>query len=355
MDAKEQNRIKALLSVLDVPAFFLKDGEILCANALAQKLMICEGPAEEPLAALDAGQSHVLSAELCGKRQTLSCKSWEGGLLCQLAPLSQQAAVPAEYLDIISGELRKPLGELMLALQQLYPTLPDTAQAGRNAAQAQRNVYRLLRLASQLNAGSSVKGGKWQLVRQTEDLCTWLDALALQAESLCSYSKAGFRFEGLNAPFVGSADLEKLERAIWNLLSNALLHAPEGSCVSMQAQRSGSRLILSVSNETDADSEALSGNIFAHDTERLGTEPAKDGLGFGLSIARACAELHGGLMLITREKDGSTTATLSIPIAEPEAGDLHAAPMFDYSGGLDHGLLELSEALDPEAFSPQGL
>ncbi|MCQ2418968.1 MAG: HAMP domain-containing histidine kinase [Clostridia bacterium] len=352
MDNTDRNKLTELLALLDVPAFFVKNGSILCRNAAAEPLL-CEDAVNETIAALDAGQDHVFSTELAGRMRTLSCKTFGGGLLCQIAP-EQTPSVSADYLDIISGELRKPLGELMMALEKLYPSLPKSEQTTYNAGQAQRNIHRLLRLASQLNAGSRIKKGTWQLSCEKTDLCEWLDRLAMQAEDLFSYTSIRFCYSGLTAPFVGDADLEKLERAIWNLLSNSLLHAPEGSTVSLEARRSRAQLILSVSDEADG-VQGSHGSVFSHDTERIGLEDAKDGLGFGLSIVRACAELHGGSVLLTSKKEGGTTAVLSVPVSGQETQAHSVIPVFDYSGGIHHGLLELSDALDPAAFCPQEL
>lgn len=351
MDNPDCTKLTDLLALLDVPAFYVKDGSILCANTAAEPLL-CDPKATETVAALDAGQAHVFDTVLAGRMRTISCKPFDGGLLCQLAP-EQAPSVSADYLDIISGELRKPLGELMTALEQLYPSLPKSEQTTYNAGQAQRNIHRLIRLASQLNAGSRIKNGTWRLSREEIDLRQWLDDIAVQAEGLFSYTSVRFCYSGLKAPFVGGADLEKLERAIWNLLSNALLHAPEGSLVTMEARRNGTQLILSVTDEGGGVQNAR-GSIFAHDTERIGLEDAKDGLGFGLSIVRACAELHGGSVLLTTEK-GGTTVILSLPVLKEETQAHSSAPVFDYSGGIHHGLLELSEALDPAAFCPQEL
>ena len=354
MDNTDLNSLKSLLALLDVPAFYIKNGNILCVNREAEKQLLHEGPADALLASLDAEENHVLSTELAGKVRTLSCKSFEGGLLCQLAP-EQESTVTADYLDIISGEIRKPLGELMMALDRMYPMLPRSEQTAESAGQAQRNAYRLLRLASQLNAGSRVKNGSWQLSRRDTELCAWLEQLAMQAEDLFSYSTVKFRFSGLTTPFVGGADLEKLERAIWNLLSNALLHAPEGSTVSLEARRSGQQLILSVSDEAGGVRGTLDSSVFSHDTERTGLEDAKDGLGFGLSIVRACAELHGGSVLLSAKKEGGTTVVLSVLVSEPGTEAHSASLSFDYSGGIHHGLLELSDALDSAAFCPEEL
>lgn len=347
-------QLRALLELMDVPAFFMKDGRILCLNEAAKGLMLCEGAADATLYELDPAPDHVLSLELCGRRHTLSCKRYSDGLLCQVSLQEQTPGVSADYLDIISGELRKPLGELMAALEKLYPSLPRSEQTAHDAAEAQKNVYRLLRLASQLNAGSRVKRGSWQLNLHETDFAAWLDQLARQAEDLFSYSHARFRYTGLTAPFTGCADLEKLERSIWNLLSNALLHAPKGSLVQMEACRSGTQLILCVQNESE-EHKALHSGVFSHDTERTGLEPQNEGLGFGLAIVRACAELHGGSVLLSTQKQGGTTVVLRIPV-EKTQDEAHSETLsFDYSGGVHHGLMELSDALNPEAFCPEEL
>ncbi|WP_421681535.1 HAMP domain-containing histidine kinase [Stutzerimonas urumqiensis] len=104
---------------------------------------------------------------------------------------------------------------------------------------------------------------------------------------------------------------EMIERAIDNLLRNALRFNPVGKPVVIEAQRSGERIHLSVRDHGPGARD--------EDLPRLG-EPfyraagqSEPGHGLGLAIARRAAERHGGELHLANHPDGGFVATLLLP------------------------------------------
>lgn len=356
MEKQETEQLKAILSLLDQPAFFAADGQIVYSNPTAQKLLIFAGAAVESIlpdaSQLDPSQNHIMTAAIAGKPCTVDCKPCAEGMLFQISAAQDTLVIAADYLDIVAGEIRKPLGEMSLALKQISAELLQLEEGTVAAERLERGVIRMMRLASQLNAGSSILTSKMHLVFKRTEIKQWLDMLARQAEDLFSYTSVRFSYTGLKQPFDGVVDAEKLERAIWNLLSNALLRCREGSTICLSAQRSGSRLLLTLSDSGEGIRNEIRSDVFFRAAGRTGLEDGRDGLGFGLAIVRAVAELHGGSVLLSEQKEGGTTAVLNIPVDHLQSETHSTVALVDETGGISRGLLELSDALGPEAFHP---
>jgi signal transduction histidine kinase len=104
-----------------------------------------------------------------------------------------------------------------------------------------------------------------------------------------------------------------LERALDNLLRNALRFNPEGVPVELRAQRDGDELVLSVRDHgpgvADEHLPQLSQPFF-----RAPGQTAA-GHGLGLAIARRAAERHGGQLQLANHPDGGFIASLRLPLA----------------------------------------
>ena len=72
------------------------------------------------------------------------------------------------------------------------------------------------------------------------------------------------------------------------------------------------------------------------------------GLGVGLPLSYRVAQLHGGQLLLDSREGEGTTATLVLPLrrADSQISD----NVFQYTGGFQRSLLELSTALPDTAF-----
>lgn len=84
---------------------------------------------------------------------------------------------------------------------------------------------------------------------------------------------------------------EDMERALLNLVENALRHGPSGAAVVVRVEEDGAVIRLAVEDEGTGVPEAVRGRLF----ERFFTTEEKDqGTGLGLAIVRSVAEAHGG-------------------------------------------------------------
>src|ERR1700722_15210310 len=115
-------------------------------------------------------------------------------------------------------------------------------------------------------------------------------------------------------PVIAELDRTLLQRAVGNLVSNALAHTPPGGTVVLRSNADSSTIRIAVSDTgVGIPAEALPrvfDRFFRVDSSR---SQASGGTGLGLAIVQSIALLHGGNVRISSQPGRGTTVTLHIP------------------------------------------
>ena len=151
------------------------------------------------------------------------------------------------------------------------------------------------------------------------------------------------------------ADPLLLERALLNLLSNAIQAAGPGGSVWLRAGVRGDRILLTV--EDDGPGMGDDPQLAPPD----GGDPflkRSGGLGLGIALVKKAAQLHNGALLWHDRPGGGLSITFSLPLQKPDGGSrMVKSPRLrsDLTGGFPPLLVELSPLLPPEQFYPENI
>ncbi len=119
---------------------------------------------------------------------------------------------------------------------------------------------------------------------------------------------------GANEPVIVELDRTLIQRAVGNLISNAVAHTPEGGTVAMKAHAEAARILIEVSDTgVGIPADALPrvfDRFFRVDPSR---SKASGGTGLGLSIVQGIMQLHGGNVEIVSKPGTGTRVTLCMP------------------------------------------
>ncbi len=107
-------------------------------------------------------------------------------------------------------------------------------------------------------------------------------------------------------------DAEKIERVLFNLVSNAFKYTPDNGAITVSYDNDGVNLTLKVSDTGKGISERDLGNIFDRFYQVDRVHP--NGSGIGLSLVKAFVELHGGSISVESALDKGSTFTVVVPI-----------------------------------------
>ena len=334
----------SLLDLLIQPGFFVKDNIITAVNAQAKALLLEPGTEIHGLLAtgkteLAGFQEGCLSLELLLGDQKLpaAVTAAQDGLLFILEPETPEL----RSLALAARELREPLAGLMACAQQLS-ALPDGKEP---ASRLNRGLHQLLRIV-----GNMSDAGRKDSRMELRELCALTREIFDRAKSLTDHTGITLTYEGPEEEIYGLADGNLLERAVLNLLSNAIRFTPDGGTVQAKLTRHDRMLHLTVADSGSGIADAVRSTLFRRYLRQPGLEDSRWGIGLGMVLVRSAAASHGGTVLVTQPGEG-TRVTLTLAIRQ-DTENVVRSPLLrvDYAGELDHGLIELSDCLPPELY-----
>ncbi|HYO58380.1 ATP-binding protein [Archangium sp.] len=204
------------------------------------------------------------------------------------------------FFSNVSHELRAPLALILGPAEALLAHGHNlTGVQRRDLAVMRRNAVILLKHVDDLLDTARMNVGHMTLAYAEVDLASLVREVARHFEPLALQRHISF---AVDAPALlpVQVDVEKLERVVIHLLSNAFKSTPEGGRI---------RLGVSATPEERALLEV-------EDSGQGGTH-GFDGMGLGLSIARGFVELHGGLVRVTEAPGGGALFQVELPCQAP--------------------------------------
>lgn len=345
----EQDK-KNLLEMIDRPAFWVQDGIIQYANQIAKNRQIQEGShidlllAEQKDAYLNFREGCLyLTLEVntirCGATVT---RQAEGDLFLLDRDLD---FAQLQTLALAGQQLRLPLANVMTVADMLLQTLGDSEEAG----QLNRGLHQLLRIVSNMADGEHYMGND-HVNTETTELASFLREVVGKAAEALENSGITIAYEGLSKAVFTMADRERLERAIYNLISNAVKFSPKNGTVLVKAVMGDKLVRISVEDQGQGIAPGVIGSLFSRYQREASIEDSRYGLGLGMTLVRSAAALHGGTVLV--DQPAGTRVTMSIAIRKTIPGGLRSPDLriSDYLGGRDASMVELSDALPATAY-----
>jgi len=269
-------------------------------------------PAQQIAAQAEAIEAGTLSARITAHATVAEYASLVAVLNAMLDRLGRAFEVQRRFVADASHELRSPLtvlrGDLDVALRR-----ERSPQEYRETLERMREeTARMTVLAENLLVLARADAGLPATSLADLDLADVAGRVVERAARQAETAGIVLTVEATPAPVRGDAAL--LERAVGNLVENAVRYVSRGSHVTVRCARSGGLAVLHVEDDGPGIPAEHAPLIF----ERFYRgDPARGrdaGSGLGLPIARAIAEAHGGRLTLERAGPG-TLFRLAIPSA----------------------------------------
>ena len=347
---EQLENISGMLDLMVRPAFCVADGRIAAVNPGARSRLIEAGIPIESLLLTGKEEYRDFGSGCLYLTLDLNGRPTGASLSCQgdyrifiLEQVEDQPELHA--LALAARELREPLSGIMTAADRLFPAIADDEATRNQVARINKGLFQLLRVVGNMSDAARYQEPTEHLP-EVRDITAVLGELFQKAAALTERAGIGLRFQNLPKPILTLVDTEKLERALYNILSNAVKFTPAGGTVDASLTQRGKLLCLTIQDSGSGVDPAIRSGIHSRYLRQPGIEDGRYGIGLGMVLIRAAAAAHGGTVLMEHPAGAGMRITLTMEIRQDTAGALRS-PMLhvDYAGERDHGLVELSDVL----------
>jgi signal transduction histidine kinase len=309
--------LKLLVAIVVFSAVITGFFSLLVARSVSSRLQ----PIRESIGSLASGDLGT-RISLSGEDELSALASDINTLARKLqAADEQRTALDRERRELtaaISHDLRTPLASLRAMVEALDDGVVDDAEGvSRYYGTMKREIDRLSRMIEDLFELAQMDAGALRLNRASVDIreiaADVADAMQVQAKR----SDILITLECVDKVAPLSVDGARIERALANLVRNAIEHTPRGGHVDvLVAQRNG-LVELSVSDDgpgiAPQDLPHVWDRFYRGEKSRRRADENADGAGLGLAIVRGIVEAHGGAAAVESSTDRGATFTMRLP------------------------------------------
>ncbi|MBW4647160.1 MAG: response regulator [Kastovskya adunca ATA6-11-RM4] len=213
-----------------------------------------------------------------------------------------------EFFQNVSHEFRTPLTLMIGPLESAMSQKQDLPY--EQAAIALRNSRRLLRLVNQLLDLQRLDAGRMQASFRPCDLVEFVSQIVETFRPYCEKKDLSISTH-LTPCSPVYLDLEKFDKVLYNLLSNAMKFTSPGGNIAVAIEPAGDHIRLQVQDTGIGIRKEQVPHLFERFRQAEGSvNRSYEGSGLGLALVKELVELHGGQISVESVYTKGTTFTV---------------------------------------------
>ena len=221
------------------------------------------------------------------------------------------------FLAVLTHDMKTPLNSIGL-YAELLEQRPAILEAKPHIPRSiRRNQQTLLNIVNNILDLEKLQAGRaMPLDKQTFDLQMLTEYLVESIHPQAQEKNITLSYNPRITAVMLEADQQQIERALVNLVSNAIKYTPEGGKVNIEmSEEAGTAVVKVCDNGYGIPQEELP-YIFER-YRRVGKHKhLASGTGLGLAVAKAIIEAHNGHVTATSEEGTGSTFILQLPLLQ---------------------------------------
>jgi signal transduction histidine kinase len=234
-------------------------------------------------------------------------------LFQNISPLKALERQREDFIHTVSHDLRTPLS-IVLGHAQIIERFGDASERVAKGTRAIITaVRRMNSMIQDLVDSSRLESGDLRLAPRPIDLRAYLTDLRERLS--VSLDTQRVRLEVPDGLPEALADVDRLERIVTNLVSNALKYSPGGTQVRVTVAARDGELVTSVEDHGRGIAPDELPKLFQRYFRTRDAREHREGLGLGLYIVKGLVEAHHGRVWVESAVDRGSAFHFSLPIA----------------------------------------
>ncbi|HET9278600.1 MAG TPA: response regulator, partial [Flavitalea sp.] len=264
----------------------------------------------------------------------------------QTIRLRELDKIKSTFFANISHEFRTPLTLILNSLSDRISNVKASEDKSEleQLEVMSRNARRLLNLINQLLDLSKLESGHMKLSAENCNLNDLLKVVHNSFSSLSISKQIKFSLAVPNEVILCRLDIDKTEKILYNLLSNAFKFTPVNGRIEVVGKKLDSEIEVAVHNTGPGIPEDQLPHVFNRFYQGKQYYSDEQGTGIGLALTKELVELHGGKILVESDQDRTSffVRLPLVPVITDEvvflttAGKTHYDPALSTAGaGVD--------------------
>lgn len=244
------------------------------------------------------------------------------------------------FFTNVSHEFRTPLTLILGPIEKLLTSKIKDKQEKRYLYNLiDKNAQRLLRLINQLLEFRKIEIGAIELSVRPGDIVKFLKDITNLFNNQASQRQIELTFQSSSKKIITAFDFDKIEKVIFNLLSNAFKFTPDHGMISVeviqhnfkydninQKENSNNHHIQIIVKDSGVGiAEEHIPHVFERFYQVGEFQRFSSGSGLGLAYIKELIEIHGGKITVSSNPGEGTIFNVFIPLIIIEDDDMHFA------------------------------
>lgn len=206
-------------------------------------------------------------------------------------------------LTLIQGSLEKE--KRIMKANHWQPELEKTVRT------MDKSVQRMLRLIDQLLEFRKMQAGKLKLSLQETDVVMFVQGICKMFDDAAESKQIDFKFESQLPAYLMYLDQQKMDKVVFNLLSNAFKYTPVKGRVVVSLAFQGGKLIVRVADTGVGIPKEKQAQLFSRFMQSSYTG---ENFGIGLHLTHELVKVHHGEISFHDNEGGGAVFVVKIPL-----------------------------------------
>ncbi len=222
--------------------------------------------------------------------------------------------IKLRFFTNISHELRTPLTLIAGPVEQILQHGKLEQREREQLILVERNTNRMLRLVNQILDFRKIQNKKMKMTVRQIDLIPFIRNIMENFTRLADEQQMDFELVCPVPSLKIWADADKLEKIVFNLLSNAFKFTPQGRRIGVIVQEEENHVAIAVEDRGIGIAEEKQKSLFVRFETLVDNNPfGQAGTGIGLSLVKELVDMHRGKIDIFSRPGEGSRFTVELP------------------------------------------
>ncbi|MDP4209434.1 MAG: two-component regulator propeller domain-containing protein [Bacteroidota bacterium] len=210
----------------------------------------------------------------------------------------QLSNIKLNFFTDVSHELRTPLTLISSPVTEILENEPLSDTAKDHLTIVKKNADRMLRMVNQILDFRKIQYKKMELLLENTEVVSFVSRIMENFQLIAKEKNITFQLDSDREVSYLWIDKDKVEKIIFNLLSNAFKYTPANKSVTVRIQTEGEKVYMSVVDEGIGIIAQKIDSLFQRFETLVNQDMLHVSSGIGLSLVKEFAELHHGFVKV---------------------------------------------------------